>query len=78
MFRGDTISQARMWAQLEAVAQPLRRRLETLYGRLARERGQALVEYTLIIALIAIVAIAALTKLGDGIVQTLEQITSSL
>lgn len=42
------------------------------------EAGQALVEYTLILALIAIVALAALTQLGTGITDTLNQLAGDL
>ena len=42
------------------------------------EEGQSLAEYGLILALIAVVAIAALTTLGDGIRGTLEQVAGEL
>jgi len=42
------------------------------------EEGQSLAEYGLILALIAVVAIAALTTLGDGIAQTLNDVASQL
>lgn len=45
---------------------------------LKKEEGQALAEYGLILALIAVVAIAALTALGGGISTTLGSITSQL
>jgi Flp pilus assembly pilin Flp len=41
--------------------------LAYIRARLARQEGQALVEYALIISLIAIAAIAGLTFLSDGI-----------
>jgi pilus assembly protein Flp/PilA len=41
--------------------------LAYIRARLAREEGQALVEYALIISLIAVAAIAALTFLSGGI-----------
>jgi len=52
----------------------------SLRARLAdkRERGQGLAEYGLILALVAVVAIAALTGLGQGIVTTLQQIVGSM
>ena len=43
-----------------------------------REEGQSLVEYSLIIALVAIVAVAALILLGDEIKAIFEQIVSTL
>ena len=46
--------------------------------RTREEEGQGLVEYGLIIALIAVVCIAALTALGIGISGTLGSITTAL
>jgi pilus assembly protein Flp/PilA len=55
------------------------RMFEYIKARLAnREDGQSLAEYALILALIAVVAIAALTALGGGITNQLGQITASL
>jgi pilus assembly protein Flp/PilA len=57
---------------------------ETVLRFLARvqsardEEGQGLAEYGLILALIAVVAIAALTALGNGIVAKLNQVTAAL
>lgn len=42
-----------------------------LLNAVAREDGQALTEYALVIALIALVAVLALTMLGDGFTSTL-------
>jgi pilus assembly protein Flp/PilA len=42
------------------------------------EDGQGLAEYGLILALIAVVAIAALTALGNGIVAKLGEVTAAL
>jgi Flp pilus assembly pilin Flp len=47
-------------------------------ARVHPEAGQALVEYTLILALIAIAALAALTQLGTGITDTLHQLAGDL
>ena len=49
-----------------------------LLSKLSREDGQSLVEYALIIALVAIVLVAGLTALGTGITGTLTSITGSL
>jgi pilus assembly protein Flp/PilA len=43
-----------------------------------KEEGQALAEYGLILALIAVAAVAALIALGDGISATLGSITGNL
>lgn len=42
------------------------------------EEGQSLAEYGLILALIAVVAIAALSQLGGGIAQTLGDVAAQL
>jgi len=47
-------------------------------ARFEREDGQALAEYGLILALIAVVAIAALTTLGVAVSGTLDDITGAL
>jgi pilus assembly protein Flp/PilA len=54
--------------------------LETLRSRIAEqfEDGQGLAEYGLILALIAVVAIAALTGLGTAIASKLGQVTNGL
>ena len=41
--------------------------LGSLQMRLAREEGQALIEYALIVSLIAVIGIAALTATGQSI-----------
>ena len=46
--------------------------------RLGPEEGQALVEYALIVSLIAVVAIAALTLTGTNIIQILSSIANNL
>ena len=43
-----------------------------------REEGQALVEYALILALIAVVSIAALTTLGGNVATQLGNIASAI
>jgi len=45
---------------------------------LADEQGQTLTEYALILVLIAVVAIVAVTALGGGISNVLDQITTGL
>jgi pilus assembly protein Flp/PilA len=43
-----------------------------------REEGQALVEYALILALVAVVAVGALTLLGTNISNMLSSIANSI
>ena len=49
-----------------------------LKDRLRRQRGQGMVEYGLIIALVAIVLVAALTALNGGLQKVLQSITNTL
>ena len=49
-----------------------------LRARLAREEGQALVEYALILGLVSVVAIALLTAVGQNITDLLARVTSAL
>ena len=58
---------------LYIVVQSVRAWLATL-----DEEGQGLAEYGLILALIAVVAVAALTGLGGAIVNELSTVTSDL
>ena len=44
----------------------------------AKEEGQGLVEYALILALIAIVVIGVLTLLGDGVKEKLNTVQDTL
>jgi pilus assembly protein Flp/PilA len=50
----------------------------TLPKRARREEGQALVEYALILFLIAVVCIAVLTALGTGVKNTLQSIVNAI
>lgn len=52
--------------------------LVSFVSRFEREEGQALAEYGLLLALIAVVCILALTALGLAIQGTLSSITGSL
>ena len=49
-----------------------------LYFPLVDEEGQALVEYTLILALVSIVAIGVLTILGTDIVTKLKTVANAI
>jgi len=62
-----------MWSQITFLVRNVLDRIE-----LEREEGQALVEYTLILALIAIVAIASLTTLGTDIASALGSVATSI
>ncbi len=52
--------------------------LWTKWSLLKREEGQGMVEYGLIIALVAVVVIVALTALGTGIGNTFNAIANKL
>jgi pilus assembly protein Flp/PilA len=52
--------------------------LTSIRARLGREEGQALVEYALIVSLIAVVAIAALSLTGTNIIKILSSIANNL
>jgi len=52
--------------------------LKKLSAMMKDEKGQALAEYGLILALIAVVCVLALTGLGTGVRDTLTGITASL
>jgi Flp pilus assembly pilin Flp len=58
----------------------LNRLVLSLYTRaqLGKENGQALVEYTLILALVSIVAIGALTLLGTNIEGVLNEVAARI
>jgi len=52
--------------------------LGVIIARTAREEGQALVEYSLILALVSIVSIAALELLGTNISGSLEELAGKV
>lgn len=52
--------------------------LGSLHVRLAREEGQALIEYALIVSLISVIAIAALTLTGKSVRDMLNVISSDV
>jgi Flp pilus assembly pilin Flp len=62
-----------MWTELNRLVLSLVTRVQ-----IQREEGQALVEYTLILALISVVAILALTTIGEDVKTTLEKVVTSL
>lgn len=50
----------------------------TLFSRLRREEGQALVEYGLILALVAVVVIGVLVVLGGSVHNTISNVANSV
>ena len=62
-----------MWTELNRLALSLYTR-----AQIKKEEGQALVEYTLILALISVVAITVLTNIGTEIVEKLESVETAL
>jgi len=54
------------------------RAYEALMSRLERQEGQALVEYALILALIAVVSIAILKTMGLNVQRVFTSVNSSL
>ena len=50
----------------------------TFFSRLRREEGQALVEYALILALVAVVVVGVLVVLGHSVNNTLNNVTNSI
>ena len=49
-----------------------------IYAKLKDEKGAALAEYGLILALIAVICIAALTQLGTGVAAALQSIATAV
>ncbi len=62
-----------MWTTIGSAVRALVSRFQ-----LAREEGQGLVEYALILSLVSIAAILTLTSLGAAIVTLLGQVVSAL
>ena len=62
-----------MWSKLNHFVLSLVTR-----AQVGREEGQALVEYTLILALVSVVAIALLTTIGNDVKTTLESVVNAL
>ena len=52
--------------------------IRKLYRSLRSRRGQALVEYSVVLALVAVFALAALRGVGKGVNATLSAINSNL
>jgi Flp pilus assembly pilin Flp len=62
-----------MWTELNRFVLSLWTR-----AQIKKDEGQALVEYTLILALVSIVAITVLTGIGTAIVKKLETVQAAL
>jgi pilus assembly protein Flp/PilA len=62
-----------MWNELNRLVLSVFTRVQV-----GRQEGQALVEYTLILALVSIVAIGALTVLGTNIKTVLNEVATSV
>jgi Flp pilus assembly pilin Flp len=56
----------------------MKKSLRKLYRGLTGRKGQSLVEYALILALIAVVAILVLKGIGGRVSNTLSQVNSNL
>ena len=56
----------------------MKKALQKLYAGLKSRKGQSLVEYALILALIAVVAIVVLKGLGSHINNTLSNVNANL
>ncbi len=53
--------------------------MKTLFARFLKdESGATAIEYGLIAALIAVVAIGAMTEIGDGLISTFESVADEL
>ena len=51
---------------------------KAIWLRIGEEDGQALVEYTLILALVSLVAIGLLSAIGTSVNDLLDRVTSAL
>lgn len=56
----------------------MKRTLRRIYRGLKSQKGQSLVEYALILALIAVVAVVVLTGLGKHVNNTLSSVNANL
>ncbi len=56
----------------------MKRFLKKFYRKLSARKGQSLVEYALILALIAVVAILVLRGIGSGVNNKLKDVNANL
>ena len=63
----SVVTKSRLFAWTLRATRGARRTLDSIRSRLAEAEGQALVEYTLTVSLVAIVCILALTTTGNSL-----------
>ena len=63
---------------MKEVSETMKKSLRRLYRRLQGRKGQSLVEYALILALIAVVAILVLRGIGTGVNNKLISVNANL
>jgi Flp pilus assembly pilin Flp len=63
---------------MKEVSETMKKSLRKLYRRLQGRKGQSLVEYALILALIAVVAILVLQGIGKGVNNKLFSVNANL
>jgi Flp pilus assembly pilin Flp len=63
---------------MKEVSEKMKKSLRRLYRRLQGRKGQSLVEYALILALIAVVAILVLQGIGKGVNNKLISVNANL
>jgi Flp pilus assembly pilin Flp len=65
-------------SQVKEVSEKMKKSLRKLYRGLKQRKGQSLVEYALILALIAVVAILVLRGIGGNVNNKLIAVNSNL
>src|SRR2546423_1229004 len=67
------------WGNLETGRETMLQKCrKAIWLRIGEEDGQALVEYTLILALVSLVAIGLLSAIGTNVQELLDRVTSAL
>ncbi len=77
MNKVKVVGRQRMYKQKE-VSETMKKSLRKLYRGLKGRKGQSLVEYALILALIAVVAILVLQGIGKGVNTKLASVNSNI
>jgi Flp pilus assembly pilin Flp len=62
-----------MWTELNRIVLSLYTR-----AQIQKDEGQALIEYTLILALVSIVAVGVLTNVGNALVTKLKEVETAI